>query len=381
VILFDRRGCGRSDPLEEREVPDARQLAADALAVLDAAGSTRAFACGWLSGGAAALVLAAEEPDRIAGVLAAQTSAQPMFGTSQEAEDLIDLAQWGTRVDFFDHVAPSAHRDAVFADWYVRTGPQGASPNVARRFFRAFLNQDITDVLADVRAPVVVMHGRTATLPGLAAARHLADLLPQAELAVIERADSLPFVGDNDAIRDHIEQLVSGGGQLLGSSRQLMTILFTDIVDSTSRVAALGDRKWREAADLHDAATLRLAERFGGRIVKNTGDGQLAVFESPSAATACAERLVLELAGLGLPIRAGLHLGEVETRHGDVSGIGVNIASRVCSRAGANEILVTDSVRLATLGSRHDFEVVGAHELRGVEGRWTLARLRPDRRC
>jgi class 3 adenylate cyclase len=325
-------------------------------------------------------VLAAKVPDRIAGVLAAQTSARPILATSTEVDDLIDLAHWGSRADFFDHVAPSAKRDTVFADWYARTGPQGASPSVARKFFRSLLEQDITDVLDKVVAPVVVIQGRTAVMPGLAAARDLARLLPNAELAVIERADSLPFVGDNDAIRDHIEQLVSGGGHLLGWSRQLMTILFTDIVDSTARVAALGDRKWREAVDLHDAAALRLAERFGGRIVKNTGDGQLAVFESPSAATACAERLALELDRLGLPIRAGLHLGEVETRRGDVSGIAVNIASRVCSCACANEILVTESVRIAMLGSRHDFDLVGTDQLRGLEGRWVLSRLRHDAR-
>ncbi|HWC70448.1 MAG TPA: adenylate/guanylate cyclase domain-containing protein [Actinomycetota bacterium] len=159
------------------------------------------------------------------------------------------------------------------------------------------------------------------------------------------------------------------GGQ---SGRVVRTVLFTDIVDSTRRAAEMGDRRWKELLDRHDLAARRLVERFGGRLVKQTGDGLLAVFETPGEGIQCAAALQQELRTDGIEIRAGLHAGEVDLRGRDVGGIGVHIASRVMSVAAPGEILVSRTVRDLASGSQISFEDRGAHELKGIGGDWQL---------
>jgi class 3 adenylate cyclase len=159
------------------------------------------------------------------------------------------------------------------------------------------------------------------------------------------------------------------GGQ---SGRVVRTVLFTDIVDSTRRAAEMGDRHWKELLDRHDLAARRLVERFGGRMVKQTGDGLLATFETPGEGIQCAAALQQELRTDGIEIRAGLHAGEVDLRGRDVGGIGVHIASRVMSVAAPGEILVSRTVRDLASGSQISFEDRGAHELKGVGGDWQL---------
>lgn|GEM_PF-678439 len=169
------------------------------------------------------------------------------------------------------------------------------------------------------------------------------------------------------------------GGQ---SGRVVRTVLFTDIVDSTRLATEMGDRRWKDLLDRHDRAARRLVERFGGRLVKQTGDGLLAVFETPGEGIECADALQQELRTDGLEVRAGLHAGEVDLRGRDVGGIGVHIASRVMSAAAPGEILVSRTVRDLASGSQISFEDRGAHELKGIGGDWQLFAVsssgRPD---
>jgi len=160
------------------------------------------------------------------------------------------------------------------------------------------------------------------------------------------------------------------------SGRVVRTVLFTDIVDSTRLATEMGDRRWRELLDRHDLAARRLVERFGGRLVKQTGDGLLVVFETPGEGIQCADALQQELRTDGIEVRAGLHAGEVDLRGGDVGGIGVHIASRVMSEAAPGEILVSRTVRDLSSGSQISFEDRGAHELKGIGGDWQLFAVR-----
>ena len=154
--------------------------------------------------------------------------------------------------------------------------------------------------------------------------------------------------------------------------RLLATVLFTDIVGSTERAQAAGDRRWRELLDAHDEAARRLVGQEGGRRIKSTGDGVLAVFDGPGRAIGCAVALRKELAGIGLEIRAGIHTGELDLRDDDVGGIAVHIAARILAAAGPGEILVSRTVRDLVTGSGIDLEDRGTHTLKGLSDPWQL---------
>ena len=160
------------------------------------------------------------------------------------------------------------------------------------------------------------------------------------------------------------------------AGRVLTTVLFTDIVDSTARAAALGDGVWAQVLDRHDAIARSAIRSYGGRFVKETGDGVLAVFEAPARGIECAKRLRSALSHAGIAIRAGIHTGEVELRGEDVSGIGVHIAARVASLAGAGELLASRTVKDLVTGAEYTFASRGALRLRGVPERWEVLAIR-----
>jgi len=154
-------------------------------------------------------------------------------------------------------------------------------------------------------------------------------------------------------------------------------VLFTDIVDSTARAASLGDAKWKALLDRHDGVIRAAVGHCGGTVVKTTGDGVLALLPSASAALTVAERMRRDLAVAELEIRVGIHVGDIDKRGDDISGLAVNIAARAMSKAGPGEIYVTDSVVAATGGPGSQYEPQGSYELKGVPGEWALSRYEP----
>ena len=210
--------------------------------------------------------------------------------------------------------------------------------------------------------------------------RLAASEIPGARLVELPGIDSLPMVGDTEALLGEIEEFLTGSRTATsGLQRRLMTILFTDIVDATGMAARMGDARWRDLLSAHDGAIRREVERYGGREVKTLGDGYIAAFDGPpSDALRCARTIVGSVRALGIQIRAGLHTGECELIGGgdDVGGMAVHIAARVCDMAGPDEILTSGTVYGTVVGSGLDFEVRGAHELRGVPGPWPIFALR-----
>ena len=184
--------------------------------------------------------------------------------------------------------------------------------------------------------------------------------------------DHLPFLGDQDQILDEVEEFLTGARRGAEPDRVLATVLFTDIVGSTERAAAVGDRRWRELLQSHHAAVRRELERFRGNEVDTAGDGFLATFDGPARAIRCATAIQDSAETLGLAIRAGVHTGECEMRGNDVSGIAVHTGARVAALAGAGEVLVSSTVRDLVAGSGIEFEDRGVHELKGVPGEWHL---------
>jgi class 3 adenylate cyclase len=238
---------------------------------------------------------------------------------------------------------------------------------------------DVRTVLPHVHVPTLVLVREAANTPkggvdvdSVAEGRWIAEQMPNSSFVVAPGRDYLPWVGDQDALIDEIAAFVTGDRPIREPDRVLLTILFTDLVGSTERVAALGDLRWRELLEEHNQAVRRTLARYGGREVDRAGDGFLATFDGPARAVRSALAIVSELASLQLDVRAGVHTGEVEIAGEGISGIAVHIAARVATLATAGEVLVTRTVKDLTAGSGIEFQGRGTHALRGVPGDWEL---------
>jgi class 3 adenylate cyclase len=234
------------------------------------------------------------------------------------------------------------------------------------------LDLDLRSVLPSIQVPTLVLHRRDFAFVSIDQARYLAENIPNAELVELAGADSAIAFGDSDTALEHIEEFLTGLRPPRDTDRVLATVLFTDIVDSTSRAAALGDRDWQHLLDEHDDLARREIERHRGRVVKTTGDGVVAIFDAPGRAIRCTLELSPAVERLGLSMRAGLHAGEVEVRGDDIGGIAVHIGQRVSALARGGELLVSSTIKDLVTGSRIEFTDRGEHRLKGVPGEWRL---------
>jgi class 3 adenylate cyclase len=234
---------------------------------------------------------------------------------------------------------------------------------------------DIEDVLPAVRVPTLILHRTDDLVITVTAGRQLAKQIPGAKYVELPGVDHLPWVGDPDALLDEIEEFLTGARPTIEPDRVLATVLFTDIVGSTSRLAQVGDRRWRELLSAHHASVRRELERFRGREVNTAGDGFLATFDGPARAVRCASAVRDAVRSMGLEVRAGVHTGEIELMGDDVGGIAVHIGARVAAGADPGEVLVSSTVKDLVAGSGLEFEDRGAHVLKGVPGEWRLFRV------
>jgi class 3 adenylate cyclase len=273
-------------------------------------------------------------------------------------------------------LAPSRADDPGLAWWFARMQRLAASPVEARLLFRAMADLDVRETLPGVGVPALVMHRREDTAWDIRHSRYLADNIPGARFVELEGRDSLPFVGDGDAIIDEIEQFLTGGRTQGELSRALLTVMFTDIVDATAHAARIGDARWRDLLAQHDAVVRTELSRHEGREVKTVGDGFLAVFDGPpTRALRCALAITREARQLGVEVRVGVHTGECELIGEDVGGMAVHIASRVSGLAGPSEVLASGTAFGTVVGGPFSFQDRGAHELKGVPGRWPVFAL------
>jgi pimeloyl-ACP methyl ester carboxylesterase len=377
VIVFDKRGTGLSDPLIGS--PSLEQRIDDIGAVMDAAGADRATVMGISEGAAMSLLFAALHPERVdAAVL------YGAFARGNPAEDYpwaSDLESWEPFFESIDEVwgegislltlAPSRFEDEQFKRWFGRFERMSATPHMVGETLKLDFGIDIRDVLPAVRVPTLLVH-RTGDFWPVDGARYMAEQIPDARLVELPGEDHWPWIGDSDAIIDEVEEFLTGHRTAPEPDRVLATVLFTDIVASTERAAALGDRAWREVLRSHDAIVRQRLERFRGREVKSTGDGVLATFDGPARAVRCARSLTEEVRPLGIEIRAGLHAGECELLGEDIGGIAVHTGARISALANPGEVLVSSTVKDLVAGSGIAFDDRGEHELKGVPGAWRL---------
>jgi class 3 adenylate cyclase len=378
VITFDRRGSGLSDP-----TPGAATLEEqmdDVLAVMDAVGSSRAAMMGSLEGGPMAMTFAATHPERVSELILYASFATPRRHDDYDwppADDERDarieasLAQWGEGA-IPAALAPSRAGDPEFMEWAGKMERYSASPGQVRSIFKAVGETDVRHVLPTINVPTLVMHRRGDTFIDIRHSRYLAEHIPGARMVELEGSESLFSIGDSESILGEIEEFLTGTRHEREPDRVLATVLFTDIVDSTRRAAAMGDAGWRELLERHDQLARLEIRRNRGRAVKSTGDGVLATFDGPARAIRAADAIRRRTGDLGLEVRAGLHTGECEVIGDDVGGLAVHIGARVMSQAQGGEVLVSSTVKDLVAGSGIAFADRGEHELKGIPDRWSL---------
>jgi class 3 adenylate cyclase len=290
----------------------------------------------------------------------------------ERARAMIELLKgaWGTP-EFAATIYPQRASDNEFCNWYAKFTRAAASPRVMAEHLDRVLEIDVRKALPVIHAPTLVMHRTDYPFLPIAQGRHIAEHIPGARF--LELPGSGGVMGEYvDETIVALSEFLTGAPQEPRIDRVLATVLFTDIVDSTGKASTLGDQRWRELLDRHDRAARGVVERFGGRVVKSTGDGVLATFDAPTRATRCAMALHETLSSVGLDIRAGLHTGEIELRGDDIGGIGVNIAARILDHAGAREVMVTRTVKELATGGDLVFTSRGSTTLRGVPDDWEL---------
>ena len=381
LIMIDRLGTGLSDRLPTDKTSTLEQRMDDIQAVMDAVGSERAALLGWSEGVMPCATFAATYPERATALV--MYGGMPRIleaddyelGIPEEMYDeWVDTIQdlWGHSGAALRFWAPTVAEDPEPQRWFQRFTRLAASPGAAAALFRSIKQTDIRDVLPTIGVPTLIIHRTEDALVQVEHSRYMAEHIPDARLVEFPGEDHLWWFGDQDVIVDEVQEFLTGARSAPQHDRVLATVMFTDIVGSTERAAKLGDRRWRELLESHEAVVRRELARHRGTEVKTTGDGFLATFDGPARAISCARAIAEAVRPLGIEIRAGLHTGECEVMNGDVGGIAVHTGARVSAEAGPNEVLVSSTVKDLVAGSGIEFEDRGSRELRGVPGEWRL---------
>ena len=372
VVMLDKRGSGLSDRVGG--TPSAEERMDDIRAVMEAVGSGRAALLGASEGGTLSALFAATYPEQVEALIIYGSTARWTDTLSESTLEFMNEyfeSGWGSG-DFAAVIAPTLSEDEDFHRWFARLERLTATPGAARDLMRWTAEIDVRAALPAITAPTLVLHRSGDIAVPIARGRYLAEHIRGARFVEFPGDEHYPFVGDVDRVLDEIEEFLTGERPRRTIDRALATVLFTDIVHSTERAAALGDRRWHDLLQRHDAAVRRELKRFDGREIKRTGDGFLATFDGPARGVRCAAAIRDALAQLGLEVRSGLHTGECELFDDDIGGIAVHIAARVNGLAGAHEVLVSGTVKDLVVGSEIEFAPRGEAALKGIPGRWPL---------
>ena len=368
LLIFDRRGIGLSDPPDGWSVPVLTRWREDIGAVIAAAELHAPVLVTTRTAAAAALLYSAASP----GVASMIVMFEP--SPLENHQDGIQ-AQIDGEIDSVALFCPSRADEPGFREWFIRSGQTGASPAMAARAYPQFDDvqlAEIADAGRRVEAPVVVLRRPAHRLSPLPQEDEILALVPTATRVDVPGEDLLPFGGEVDTLSAEITRLVTGEHRPPAAERSLAAVLYSDIVSSTDRAAALGDAHWKRLIDRHDAIARACIGRRGGTVVKTMGDGVLAVLGSASSAVLAADELRAALRAEELEIRVGLHVGDVDRRGDDISGMAVVIAARLLALAAPGEILASSAVVAATAGEPIAFGERGDHTLKGVPGTWPV---------
>lgn len=380
LILFDKRGTGLSDRVPNNELPTLEQRMDDVRAVMEAVGSERAALIGVSEGGPMCSLFAATYPEKTIALVMIGTYAKriydedyPWAPTAEERKKFYELMQreWGGPVGI-DERAPSVADDPHFREWWATYLRMGASPGAALALTKMNADIDVRHVLPSIRVPTLVIHRAGDLCLKVEEGRYVAANIPGAKYVELAGVDHLPFVGDQDEILDEVEEFLTGVRHAPEYDRVLATVLLTRIVDSAEQAAEMGERRWRDLVERHQAYVRRELELFKGREIEMFGDGLLATFDGPARAIRCACAITDSASRLGIRVKAGLHTGECDVMEDKVGGIAVEIGAQVAARASVGEVLVSHTVKDLVAGSGISFEDRGVHALPEIPGEWRL---------
>jgi class 3 adenylate cyclase len=378
LLLYDKRGQGLSD--RPSAPPTLEESMDDLHAVTQAAGFDRPSVFGVSEGGPMALLFAASHPAHVDKLVVFGTFARTMRGddfpigfTEEVYNQMLARmrAEWGGPV-LVDMFGPTLEEDEAFLGWWARFLRSGSAPAGAVELMKLYREIDVRHALPAIEAPTLVLQKAEDKLVPHRFGKHLAEQIPGGRYFELPGRDHLFFTEDQDSLLDEVEDFLTGARVSREPERRLATVLFTDIVGSTDRAAALGDRRWRDLAEAHDQVVRRALARHRGKEIKTMGDGFFASFDGPARAIRCAQEAVREAERIGIPVRAGVHTGECDVVGDDLAGLAVNIGARVGALAGAGEVLVSQTVKDLVVGSGIEFEDRGTHTLKGVPGEWRL---------
>ena len=379
LILFDKRGTGLSDRVPIHQLPTLEQRMDDVRAVMDAVGSERAALCGVSEGGPMCSLFAATYPEKTLALVMIGSYAKrirdeeyPWGPTTEQREAFFDVMrkQWGGPVGI-DERAPSLAHDPQFREWWATYLRMGASPGAAVALTQMNAEIDVRNVLASIRVPSLVIHRREDQCLKVEEGRFVAQRIPGAKFVELPGNDHLPFVGDQDAILDEMEEFLTGVRHSLEPDTVLATVLFTNIIGARQHAAKLGQQRWDDLLRRLHSHIKKEIEWFRGREIDMVGDRPLAIFDGPARAIRCASAITEYASRLGIQMRSGLHTGECEIIDGKVAGVAAEIGLCVANEANAGEVLVSRTVKDLVAGSGIQFEEKGIRTLAGC-GEWRL---------
>lgn len=389
VVLYDQRGCGMSDRSPGAMTVQDRLL--DVYAILASEGLHKVNVIGQGDGAIVAAAFAAAEPDRVNRLvisngrvdastdLRAWEVAPHPLGITREEWNTPGLGSlnWGAEVsDFTALTTPSLGTDPTITQWWLRFQRVTLSRDEMERQSQDLVGLDLEGAAADITAPTLVTHTIGNRAYHIGHGRAWAELIPGATLIEIPGDDHIiEFASYWQDVYGQYVAFITGTLPEIPVLRRYAAVLFTDIVESASESLAEGDGRWKAKLDAHDRAAETVAAEHSGQIVKSTGDGILATFNTPSAAINAAIALRSGLELLEIRIRAGIHAGEIEARDTDISGSVVNLAARTMDAAPAGEIFVTSSVRDQLLGSTLEFTDAGLHQFKGFSAERLMFRV------
>ena len=373
LIFFDQPGTGASDPVTPDALPTLEQWADSITAVLDDLGSREAVLLAIDGALATAALFAATHPSRTTALIVLEGYADAGDRTELVGEGVLAAmdAMWGTGQLQLLLNPDMPWNEEIRATW-ARTERLAASPRTVALMLPLVIELNVREILPTVRVPTLVVQHSDDPFVTPAMGTDVADHIPGAKYVELPGRNFNHCVEPWRESFQAIYEFLTGQQADVADDRVLATVLFTDIVDSTRRAAEMGDRDWHALLDAHDAVVRAQLNRFRGREVNTSGDGFMAMFDGPQRAIRCAMAIRDAVQALGIEVRAGLHTGECEVRGDDIGGIAVHIGARVSALAGANDVLVSSTLRDLVIGSGLGFDDRGAHELKGVPGEWHL---------
>ena len=382
TIWYESRGIGASGG-NLLDVPETQ--VDDLTVVLEAARCDRPVVIGWGHSGTPAVRYAATHPERSAALVLVDAYAHyvqetdySIGPTRAELDERLALAGelWGSALTL-DLLAPSRSDDDQLRQRIARYERLGVPTDIIVESTRAVCEQDVRALLPSISCPTLVVHHDEGQFVTVDAGRYLAAHIPGVQYVEVSGADQLFFVGDIDALVDPIEEFLTGSHQRGEGDVITATIVFTDIVSSTAQAARYGHRTWTRISDEHDAMVRATLARHRGREVKTIGDGFLAVFDASTRALRAATAIVAAAGAMGIEVRAGVHVGEVEIRADDVIGLPVSVAKRICDLAGPGEVFTSRAITDLAAATDIAFVDRGDYDLKGVPGAWRLFQAKP----